>query len=605
MATTPRTPYKIELNSFKGCDFANVETAVDAARSPYAPNIVADAAGVPEVRPGYETIKHFESRINGIYSCINTLVIHVGASLYIADGEDWKKLITVNDARSAGFNMNGKLYVLTGAEYIEVDIAAKTAKHVEGYVPTTLIGCAPAGGGTDLEAFNMLTPWNKQSFIGDGTTKEYKLTLPTGTKASAETPTVEVDATPTTAFTYDAEKATVTFSAAPPDGEGVDNVVIKFALSNYVERQKVEKCTICTQYGIGNDSRIFISGNPEHRNIDWQSGLYDPTYFPDTGYTKIGGDSSAIMGYLKQYDSLVIVKERQAGESSIFLRTAELDEEGTAKFPVREGVAGVGGLSKYAFASAAGDQTFLSTAGVVGLDTNAITQQKSIQLRSWYVNPTLMEEEHLDEAVMETYGRYMVLAVNGHMYVANTELTNANMTGSYGYEWYYWTDIPARVLCEADGRLYIGREDGKLCRLKTVREDGMTAYSDDGKAITAMWTTPLLTGGDWLRFKTISKKGTGIMAKPMAKASGTIFFTTNKTIRQATKDFTMNIFDWDDVDFNAFTFNVFDNPQVEVSPKKFRKVLQFQMGVQHDKVNEGMGLLAMMISYTIGSRKRR
>jgi hypothetical protein len=67
----------------------------------------------------------------------------------------------------------------------------------------------------------------------------------------------------------------------------------------------------------------------------------------------------------------------------------------------------------------------------------------------------------------------------------------------------------------------------------------------------------------------------------------------------------MNIFDWDDVDFNAFTFNVFDNPQVEVSPKKFRKVLQFQMGVQHDKVNEGMGLLAMMISYTIGSRKRR
>ena len=605
MATTPRTPYKIELNSFKGCDFANVETSVDITRSPYAPNIVADAAGVPEVRPGYVTLNTFDGRINGIYSVNDMLVVHAGASLYIGTGEEWQKAANVADARSSGFVMGGKLYILTGTEYIAVDPTTNTAAPVEGYVPTTLIACAPSGGGTDLEAFNLLTPWNVQSFVADGTAKEFKLTLPTGTRAAADAPEVQVNAQVVANYTYDADTATVTFDTAPPDGEGVDNVVIKFALADYNERQKVEKCTICTQYGIGNDSRIFISGNPDAKNVDWQSGLYDPTYFPDTGFTQIGGDSSAIMGYLKQYDSLVIVKERQAGESSIFLRTAELDEEGTAKFPVREGVAGVGALSKHAFASAAGDQVFLSTAGVVGLDTNSVTQQKSIQLRSWYVNPTLMEEEHLTDAVMEAYGRYMMLAVDGKMYVANTELTNANMTGSYGYEWYYWTDIPARVLKEIEGTLDIGREDGKLAKLKTVKEYGMQAYSDDGEAITAMWTTPLLTGGDWLRFKTISKKGTGIMAKPMAKASGTIFFTTDKTIRQATKDFTMNIFDWDDVDFNAFSFNVFDNPKVEVSPKKFRKVLQFQMGVKHDKVNEGMGLLAMMVSYTIGSRKRR
>ena len=87
MATTPRTPYKIELNSFRGCDFANVETAVDASRSPYAPNIVADAAGVPEVRPGYAALHNFGGRINGIYSVNDTLVVHAGASLYMQDGE--------------------------------------------------------------------------------------------------------------------------------------------------------------------------------------------------------------------------------------------------------------------------------------------------------------------------------------------------------------------------------------------------------------------------------------------------------------------------------------------------------------------------------------
>ena len=605
MTTTPVTPYKLEINSFLGCDFTNAETAVELARSPYAPNIVADAAGVPEVRCGYATMHDFGKRINGIHSINGFLVIHAGDELHIAGGDGFTKLADVNDARSASFIMNGKLYLLTGAEYLVVDPQEKTATPVEGYAPTTLIACAPTGGGTDLEPFNLLTPWNVQSFIGDGTTKEYKLTLPTGTAAAEDTPEVKIDGTASTAFTYNASKGTVTFNAAPADGKGVDNVTIKFAIADTEGRQKIEKCTICTQYGIGNDSRIFVSGNAEHKNIDWQSGLYDPTYFPDTGYTKIGGDSTAIMGYLKQYDSLIIVKERQTGEGSIFLRTAELDEEGTAKFPVREGVSGVGALSKYAFSEAASDQVFLSTAGVVGLDTNSVTQQKSIQLRSWYVNPRLMAEQNLEEAVMEPYGRLVLLAVNGNVYVANTELTNANMTGSYGYEWYYWTDMPARVMREIEGKLYIGREDGKLCRMKTVREDGMKAYSDDGSAIIAMWTTPLFTGGDWLRYKSILKKGTGIMAKPMTRASGTIFFTTNKTIRQATKDFTMDIFNWDDVDFNAFPFDIFDQPKQVVSPKKFRKVLQFQMGVKHDKANEGLGLLAMMISYTVGSRKRR
>lgn len=57
-----------------------------------------------------------------------------------------------------------------------------------------------------------------------------------------------------------------------------------------------------------NDTRVFLSGNPDEPDCDWQSGLYDPTYFPDTGYTRMGTDASAIVGYLKQYESQVVVK---------------------------------------------------------------------------------------------------------------------------------------------------------------------------------------------------------------------------------------------------------------------------------------------------------
>ena len=36
-----------------------------------------------------------------------------------------------------------------------------------------------------------------------------------------------------------------------------------------------------TAYGVGTTDRIVISGNPDHPNRDWTSGLNDPTYFPD------------------------------------------------------------------------------------------------------------------------------------------------------------------------------------------------------------------------------------------------------------------------------------------------------------------------------------
>ena len=89
------------------------------------------------------------------------------------------------------------------------------------------------------------------------------------------------------------------------------------------------------------------------------------------------------------------------------------------------------------------------------------------------------------------------------------------------------------------------------------------------------------------------------------KRQGEIYFTTDKTLREATRNFTVDIFDFDDVDFNRFTFDVMDGPRVQVSPKKFRKVLQFQMGVRNNEANQGFGILAMMISFTIGKLTRR
>lgn len=592
--TAPVWQKRITIDRFLGVDFANVETEVDTRRSPWAPNMVADKAGYPEKRPGYTCLQSYPGPVHGMGFFQGNMLVHAGTKLYGPE-----KTILYSDMaerRSAFFHWEDKLYILDGSHYLVYDGAQ--AKEVDGFIPTTVIGREPSGGGTLFEAVNLLQPKRINSFVSDGTATEFLLdsmgidTAEVAVWVDGEEKSEGED------YTVDREAGKVTFTQAPADSEGLDSVTIRFSKTVTGYRERICKCTIAGSFGLGNDSRVFLTGNPEYPNTDWQSGLYDPTYFPDTGYTRLGSENTAIMGYLKQYDSMIVVKEQIDDETGLFIRSAELTENGEAIFPVKEGIAGMGAVSPYAFGTLAGDPVFLSPGGVYGLDTNAVTQQRSVQLRSFFINPRLTRESSLGEAVGAAWGQFFVVCVNGHAYVANGSQTNENPMGGRGYEWYYWTNIPAKVLKEHAGKLYFGTDDGKVMVFSGE-------YADDGEAIDAIWTTPLLDGGNFMQEKNISRRGTGILTKPYARSSGEIFFSTEKSLMQVTREYTMDLMDFDDVDFNRFSFTMQDNPRVQISPKKFRKVLQFQMGVRNCVAGEGFGVLAMMVTFSMGNMTRR
>ncbi len=601
-----RLPQKktLTISGFSGVDFANDETEADAGRSPWAANMTADIAGRPVLRPGYVTLLDAEESINGIHFHKDAMLLHFGTAIAPVnvdnDGEYsiGTQYSGMSDVRSVSFYMNGKTYIMDGAHYICFD--GSSFSEVTGYIPTTVINRLPAGGGTVLEAVNMLTGKRKNSFTADGVSTVYQLD---GDGLSLTQVCVNVDGTElseNTDFTVDRGAGTVTFVTAPADDGGVDSITVTFELTAN-GKQRITACTTAELFGAGNAMRIFITGDPLYPNVDYMSGLYDPTYYPDTGYTKIGSDDTAILGYIKQYGSLVIVKEAQDGRGGLFLRQAASMDDGSIVFTVKEGVQGIGAINRTAFANVCGDPCILTGNGVYGLTSDAVTNQQSMQLRSWYINPRLINSESLGSAVLATWGRLLIAAVGTEMFVANTESKNRNRTGDFGYEWYHWTDVPSRVLKEHEGTLFIGTADGKLRRFKSVSEHGMNAYSDDGAGINAMWTTPLLDGGCFMKKKNICRRGTGILIKPFIRSSGEIFFTTDKSYRSVTGSYTSDVIDFDDIDFNRFTFNCRDNPKVEVSPKKFRGVLQFQMGVRHTAANEGFGILAMMITFTVRS----
>lgn len=602
--------YVKQYQNFLGVDFSTDQTQISPARSPYALNLIPDVAGFPEKRPGWKSLHNYGSEIYGIHYCVlsdgvGRILVHAGTKLYL-HGETPEEIYTGMAAhRSVSFPHKGKLYLLDGTHYLAA--SADTALAVgnvtdDAFIPTTRIAGKGDGSGTAFEAVNLLSKWRKNSLIGDGTTTEFKLDGE-GLDADAVTAVVEgVEKVENTDFTVDRAEGKITFNTAPPvyaGGSGIDNVVVTYAKTVPGHADTIRKCTVAGFYGYNNDNRIFLSGNPDKKNCDWQSGLDDPTYFPDTGYTCIGSDSSGIVGYLKQYESMLIVKEDNEQDAEIFLRTAEMNESGTVIFPVKQGVKGVGAVSGTAFATLRDDPLFLTREGVFSIASATVTQERAAQPRSSTINARLVKESGLENAVATVWNGLYLLCVNSHCYVADSR-QKTSQGETYGYEWYYWSNIPATCFLELDGKLYFGTAAGKLCVFKTDT-DLMEKFSDDGEPIEAVWTTLLDDFGTFAKRKTMIKKGCAVMIKPYTRSSVEVWAATEKEWEWKIQEDTMDIFTFADIDFGRITFNTRDVPQVIPFNKKIKKFITLQLIFRNAALNEGFGVFGAEVSYVVGN----
>lgn len=306
----------------------------------------------------------------------------------------------------------------------------------------------------------------------------------------------------TTNYTVDLTKGVVTFVVAPEAQiGGVESVFITFTKEIDGHADQINKCTIFGIFGGENDTRVFLSGNPDAVNKDWSSALYDPTYFPENGFTYIGVDNTAIMGYVKQYDTQMIIKEGNQQDGSAFLRTFEIDQNSEAYFPVEQGAVGIGAISKETFAYLQGEPLFLSSQGVVGVTGTNVDNQRLIQDRSELVNSVLVNELDLDKAIGIEFGNKYYLFINGKVFICDYRMRYQDELGNIQYEWMYWENIKAScvtiytigkdrlMLVGADGMIFRFMNDNELnCHLD------QDAYGNT-KSIKSHWTTPNLYFG--------------------------------------------------------------------------------------------------------------
>lgn len=636
---SPPVIHTKKYEKFSGVDFSTDPATIQDNRSPLAVNVISDSGGYPEKRVGWRVLEMFEGEINGIYHLDGKVIIHAGDKMYYSTSEkdfmpfikentDTEEPMLFNNAKSFGIVFAGKLWILTGKEFLCYD--GEKLSHVRDVatVPQVLSQADEhLRNGISYQSFNLLTPKRK---VG------VKITTPVSTitiHQNVKTATVKVYSATTGEIipwstisrADDYSYSEVNFKyTINPSGNGED-VIVEYEPYETPKaednRKIIEHCTFAAIY----ENRLFIAGNPEYPNTDFYCELNDPTYFSDVGYSGIGTASECakseevetrnknyigtggtrIMGYSYVGKNLAIHKDGNDTGASLYLRSSSLTDDGMI-FPITEGIVGESIVSPRATASFIDDPIFLTKSGVYAVARTDVNSERCLQSRSTRVDAKLTLEENLENAEMCVYDGYLMLFINGNVYVADSRQKSyvRNVSNAYEYEWYFWDNIPARVVKSFNDTVYFGTEDGRLCRFNNDVIDGrggyaMNAYNDDGAPITALWATKMDDMGDFNILKHLKRRGSGAYVKSFGTTNIKVDVRTDYDFGSQVSYARRGLFNFQTLDFANFTFNTLPFAFVPFN----RKVKDFRMAqviIKNDEINQALGVYGVELRFTKG-----
>lgn len=410
-----------------------------------------------------------------------------------------------------------------------------------------------------------------------------------------------VTKTLTTDYTVDRVAGIITFVTAPGETplKGEDNVKITAyrTVDGYADR--INKCTIGIQYGVnGALDRLFLSGNSDFINYDWYSGQNDPTYFPDTGYAKLGSGRSAVVGYSIINSYLATHKDENEEHQTIILRNGSLvDNE--ASFRIINTLQGAGAIAPYSFSYLSNEPLFLTRLGIYAVTAQDVTGEKYAQNRSFYLNGKMLQEPNLEDAFAVVYNDMYWLCINDKLYILDglqPQATDKSLPYSNRqYVGFYRTNVPANTMWVQDGRFFFGTKSGKVCRF-FIDEEAPASYNDDGEAIEAIWETPDLDGKLFYKNKTF--KYMAVKLKSAVATSLKIFAMKHGIWSFLKEDSTSaRYFAFSRIIFSKYTYST-DTTQKIISTKlRIKKVDSARFRLVNDELNEPLGIYNIALEY--------
>lgn len=250
------------------------------------------------------------------------------------------------------------------------------------------------------------------------------------------------------AVTIDVEKAadvtdvkvTVEGILAPLKSDWASDMTV---LSEVTPYRAIANCRVAEVF----DGRIFFAGNPDFPNTvfyterpksEKEGSLYVGRY----NYFNDGVGSYKVKSMLAVRDMLAVFKEGDDGSGSIFYHTKEGTGSGVIDtiYPVAYVHSGI--CSTGMCLSFLDDPVFLTGEGLMALNHENINYQRNVVSRSHNVNYSLLKEDLSRASLCEWLG-YLVIGVDGKIYLADSRAVFRHPTGSSEYEWFLLTDIGA------------------------------------------------------------------------------------------------------------------------------------------------------------------
>ena len=515
----PASPSRstLTIDTFLGADFTNDPANVDIDKSPDLLNMIRDVPGKVRKCLGYQTIATFDDAIYGYHTKRGATygLIHSGKKLYSANYETPSVLYSdANESRSRSWQFGDKVCILDGKALLIWDGTTVEKATTNATIPVVTIGKSPSGGGTAYYPLNLLAAGFTEQFLGTADDTDYQLSYDDLDDTEVTAEVLQNDGTWTTLvestdFSVDRETGVVSFDNPPGESPvtGEDNVKITAykTVSGYADR--INKCNIGVLYGPnGNLNRLFVSGNPDtqYANYQWYSEAKDPTYFPDTNYQLIGTAKSAIVGYTIINSYLAVFKDELEVEQNIVLVTST-EIEGQIQFATKTTLHGSPAIGSDTFGYLAGEPLFLTALGVQALTAQDISGRELTNVRSFYLNGKLLDEEDMEKAFAFVYKDFYVLALNGKLYILDgLQPIQTDKSAPYStrqFVGFYRENVDANVMWEEDGALWFGTMDGNVCEFYTDPDD-VYKYNDDGEAIPCRWETPDFDGKLFYKNKT-------------------------------------------------------------------------------------------------------
>lgn len=591
------TSIKRTYANFRGVDFSSDPSIVNLSRSPDALNVwknYSDTQGsCIETRPGIKSLGNFGGSINGLYIYKNKALVHSNTNLYLwtnfPDSPVEKTLLKNNmkNARSSFCIFNDELFILDGENYLVYNEELKSVSE-SAYIPTTTINRYPSGGGEKYQDVNVLQPKRINSFVGNGTSKDYYLDA-TNIDDIEE---VIVNNNVVTNYSVNKTLGKVTFTTAPkvPDIPGIDNVYITYSKSTTGYIDRISKCKVIVIY----DNRLFFAGNEEYPNAIFHCALNNPYYVSDLAYYEDGTTESAIKSLVVGNNILWVFKEASQQNDTIFYHTFALDTEGKV-YPNYQGNVSVGCYSEAM--NYKDDIVFLSRTGLEGISNNDITSKQLLSHRSSLVDNKLTNENNFSMSMMIEWQGYLIILVNGSLYLADYRQMYQGLLG-YEYEWYLWQfNKDICFIKSYKEKMYLGNKNGEIYILEGT--------NDDGDVINSYWTTPMDNFGYANLNKTTNKRGGIAKIKTIPNGVIKVAECTNKrSDNKLISMYSSTGFDFENVDFTNFAFTTKNNSYIIYKIKE-KKFLEISLRFYSDELDKPFGLYNAILEAFAGGYMKK